>query len=718
MRDLIDAFFRERSIVNHHIASFNDFLPTIDNPNSRKQRIVDNLRSSPEDERRGVIKLDEDRTEGDVIEIRIGRKRDDRGRIDLEAKPTITLGLPVVKEANGATHPLTPMEARLRNLNYTAPIYLDFTVIENGIEREPERVHIGNFPIMVKSKRCLLYKENMETEGELTVDEYKRKLIEMGEDPYDPGGYFIIGGTERGLISLEDLAPNRVLVEFNERYGRKVEVAKVFSQKEGYRALTLMEKKKDGLLIVSVPTASGQIPLIILMKALGMERDEDIHNAIVSHPAMANIVYANIEEVKNKKSYPPNGILSRDDSIGYLEKKFATGQAKEYRTKKVESILDRSLLPHLGDTREDRIKKAVFLGRVARTVLELSLEKRREDDKDHYANKRLKLAGDLMEDLFRVAFANLVKDLKYQLERSYARRRELKISSAIRPDLLTQRLLHALATGNWVGGRAGVSQLLDRTSNMSALSHLRRVTSPLTRSQPHFEARDLHPTQWGRLCPNETPEGQNCGLVKNCALVIDVSEGFAEDEVKLLLADLGTRQVKGQKTATRGYVNGDLVGLHEDPMRLITEIRERRRQGLLSAEVNVHYDENMSEVVINCDEGRIRRPLLVVKDGRLVLPRRHLEDLKIGKGRFSDLIRNGIVEWADAEEEEDAYIALYPYEVPSRCKECKEPISRNDTEWVNLGSTTENVELLCRKCGNTFGVKPSLTKEHTHSEVD
>src|SRR5437879_7482973 len=100
-----------------------------------------------------------------------------------------------------------------------------------------------------------------------------------------------------------------------------------------------------------------------------------------------------------------------------------------------------------------------------------------------------------MEDLFRVAFAHLVKDLKYQLERSYARRRELKISSAIRPDLLTQRLLHALATGNWVGGRAGVSQLLDRTSNMSALSHLRRVTSPLTRSQPHFEARDLHPTQ-------------------------------------------------------------------------------------------------------------------------------------------------------------------------------------------------------------------------------
>ena len=719
MRELVEAFFQERSIVNHHIASFNDFLPTIDNPNSRMQRIVDSMRSSPEDDRRGIFKLDEDRTEGDIIEIRIGRRRDDRARIDLDAKPTVSVGTPIAKEANGATHNLTPMEARLRNLNYAAPIYLDFTVIENGIEREPERVHVGNLPVMVKSKKCSLHKENLEIEGELTEGEYRQKLIEMGEDPVDAGGYFIIGGTERALISLEDLAPNRVLVEYNERYGRRVPVAKVFSQKEGYRALTLVEMKKDGMLIVTVPTASGQIPLIILMKALGMEKDEEIYNAVVSVSEMANIVYANIEECQNKKIYPPNGIFNREDAVNYLEKKFATGQAKEYRMKKVESILDRSLLPHLGDTRDDRIKKAVFLGRVARSVLELHLGKRREDDKDHYANKRLKLAGDLMEDLFRVAFANLVKDLKYQLERSYARRKEIKIASAIRPDLLSQRLLHALATGNWVGGRAGVSQLLDRTSNMSALSHLRRVTSPLTRSQPHFEARDLHPTQWGRLCPNETPEGQNCGLVKNLSLAIDVSEGFPEEEVKLLLADLGTRQVKGQQTEATGvYVNGDLVGLHENPRELMDAIRDRRRSGLLSPEVNVHHDENMNEVLINCDEGRIRRPLLVVKNGRLVLTRKHVEDLKIGKWRFTDLVRNGIVEWIDAEEEEDAFIALYPYEVPSRCKECKEPLSRSDVDWVNLGASSESVDLQCKKCGKTFSVKPALTADHTHQEVD
>ena len=660
MRELVEAFFRERSIVNHHIASFNDFLPTLDNLNSRMQRIVDNVRVGEDDNEKGVIKLEIDRIGKDTIEVFVGRRRDPAtGEIDPRAKPTISVGTPKVKEANGSENDLTPMEARLRNLTYKAPIYLEFTVVENDIDREPEKVHIGDIPIMTRTKKCNLHRDNMKSEGEIGPEEYLKKLIELKEDPLDMGGYFIINGTERVLISLEDLAPNRVMVEYEERYGHKIEVAKVFSQKEGYRALTYIEKKSDGILIVSVPAASGQIPLVILMKALGMEKDEDIYKAIVSDSEMANIVYANIEECHDEKLYPPHGVFTTEDAIIFLEKKFATGQAKEYRTKKVESIIDRSLLPHLGDEPKDRFKKAIFLGRVARTVLELALGKRKEDDKDHYANKRLKLAGDLMEDLFRVAFTNLCKDLKYQLERGFARRRDLKISSAIRPDILTQRLLHALATGNWVGGRVGVSQLLDRTCNMSTLSHLRRVSSPLTRSQPHFEARDLHATQWGRLCPNETPEGQNCGLVKNCALIIDVSEGYDENEVKWLLDNMGMKEVKGQQVSeTRVYVNGNLVGIHDRPKELLGEIRERRRQGLLSHEINIKYDEDMNEIVINCDEGRLRRPLLVVKNGKILLTKRHLEELKSGRIGMDQLVREGIVEWIDAEEEENAFIAV------------------------------------------------------------
>jgi len=393
-----------------------------------------------------------------------------------------------------------------------------------------------------------------------------------------------------------------------------------------------------------------------------MENDEDISKAIISDERITNIIYANIEEALVEYD-----VANRDDAINYLEKKFATGQAKEYRQKKVESIIDRSLLPHLGDTVEDRYKKAVFLGRIARAVLELHLGLRDEDDKDHYANKRLKLSGDLMENLFRVAFTNLCKDLKYQLERVITRKRNLKVSSAIRPDVLSQRLLHALATGNWVGGRAGVSQLLDRTCNMAALSHLRRVTSPLTRSQPHFEARDLHPTQWGRLCPNETPEGQNCGLVKNCALIVDISEGFDEDRVRDLLRDLDVRQIGiGEESAeaARVYLNGDLVGQCENPVELVEEIRRRRRQGMLggpadtSHEVNIRYNERMNDVIINCDEGRLRRPLLTVDNGSLRLTERDLEQLRAGKIHRKDLISQGMVEFIDAEEEENCLIAI------------------------------------------------------------
>ena len=170
---------------------------------------------------------------------------------------------------------------------------------------------------------------------------------------------------------------------------------------------------------------------------------------------------------------------------------------------------------------------------MAEACFDLALNKRRIDDKDHYSNKRLKLAGDLMEDLFRISLNRLTRDVKYQLERASMRHRELAIGTVVRADVLTERLIHPLATGNWVGGRTGVSQLMDRVDHMSVISHLRRVISPLSRSQPHFEARDLHPTQWGRICPSETPEGPNCGLVKNFAQLVEISKGI-EDEEEML----------------------------------------------------------------------------------------------------------------------------------------------------------------------------------------
>jgi DNA-directed RNA polymerase subunit B len=466
-------------------------------------------------------------------------------------------------------------------------------------------------------------------------------------------------------------------------------LAKVFSQREGFRALTVVEKKKDGILSVSIPVASGQVPLAILMMALGMESADDIMLQInpENKSEMQNLILANIEEVHNTE-----GIYTTQEALEYLERRFAAGQSKEYRRKRIDYILDNTLLPHLSTNFEARTKKAVFLGRMAREVLELHRGERKPDDKDHYANKRLKLAGNLMEELFRSGLQALLNDMKYQMERSYSKRKENRIHHAVRRDVLTNKIMHAMATGNWTGGRAGVSQLLDRTCNMATLSHLRRVISPLTRSQPHFEARDLHPTQFGRLCPNETPEGQNCGLVKNLALMVDVSENVPNDIILESFEELEITSIdKGEAGGGKVYFNGDLIGTHKAPEDLVAEIRARRKKNLISDVVNVRYDESLNDVIINSDPGRIRRPLIVInRNNKMALKQRDIDNLVQGKYEWGHLIEAGVIEYIDAEEEENCLIALNEAALKSNKKTHQYSHMEVDP-MVILGVATSNV---------------------------
>ena len=656
------------ALVNHQLGSFNDFLPHDQNPAPWMQRVVDNISVGADEARRGAIRLE--LGDLDVI-IELGK---------------IRIGRPIVYEANGSQTESIPMMARLRNMTYSAPIYLEFTIVEEGMEIEEVEEEIGNMPVMVKSMLCNLHRHFLTGEGS-SDDDYKNALKLKGEDPQDPGGYFIVNGTERVLVCLEDLAPNRVMVENEQRYQRKTELAKVFSQREGFRALTVVEKKKDGILQVSIPVASGQVPLAVLMMALGMESADDIMQSITTDSEMQNLILANIEEIHSTE-----GIYTTQEALEYMERRFAAGQSKEYRKKRINYILDNTLLPHLSTTYEARLKKAVFLGRMAREVLELNRGQRKPDDKDHYANKRLKLAGNLMEELFRSGLQALLNDMKYQMERSYSKRKENRIHHAVRRDVLTNKIMHAMATGNWTGGRAGVSQLLDRTCNMATLSHLRRVISPLTRSQPHFEARDLHPTQFGRLCPNETPEGQNCGLVKNLALMVDVSENLPDAHIREVLDELDIHPIEeGEAQLGKVYFNGDLIGTHEAPVDLVTEIRQRRRKNMISNVVNVRYDDSLNDVIINSDPGRIRRPLLVVgRNNRLNIKERDIDSLQQGKSEWDDLLNKGIVEYIDAEEEENCLIALNEDDLERNKKTHKYSHMEVDPMTI-LGVATSNV---------------------------
>jgi DNA-directed RNA polymerase subunit B" len=506
------SYFAREHVARHQHDSFNNFLQ------HNLQKVVN---------------------EQQVIETDIASRGKGNPPVWVELG-RIEVKKPVVREADGSHSDLFPSEARLRNLTYAAPIQLEMTLVQGDDRQEAVNTIIGQLPVMVGSMCCNTY----------GLSDTER--ISHGEDPLDPGGYFIINGSERVLMTLEDLASNKIMTEFTERYNERIYVAKVFSQYRGYRALVIVERNRKNLLEVSFPSVAGHLKFVDLMRSLGLVSDHDIVNAVSTDEDVLTFMMQNLEESECD---------TVEDGIMYVGRKLAPNQTRDYQRKRSEFVLDNYLLPHLnylmppGLKEEDsgyrqavesvRLAKAHFLGRMAEACFDLVLEKRRIDDKDHYANKRLKLAGDLMEDLFRISLNRLTRDIKYQLERASMRHRELSISTAVRADVLTERLLHPLATGNWVGGRTGVSQLLDRVDHMAVLSHLRRVISPLSRSQPHFEARDLHPTQWGRICPSETPEGPNCGLVKNFAQMVEISTGIDDEQsVNRVLYNLGVEELR------------------------------------------------------------------------------------------------------------------------------------------------------------------------------
>lgn len=492
-KTLLAKHFKENSFVNSDIESFNYFVE------QELQKIVD---------------------ENKVIEPTIIPPNVESFKIRLDK---IEVKEPCITEADGAIRPIYPVEARLRKLSYAAPVFIEVSSHINDVQRETFTTQIGSLPIMLKSNKCLLSKLS------------KQDLMDKGEDPDDPGGYFIINGTERVLVKIEDLASNRFLVE-EEKTGPSKFVGKLFSEQGPYKIPHTVERLKDGLFYLSF-TRVKRIPLIVIIKALGLLKDEEIMQ-FVSREKQYDEVLINLFEFVN--------IKTAEDAMDYIAKTIGITQAKEVRLERMAEIIDKYLLPHIGTTKEDRVFKAYNLCKMLRKYIAVSNGELPLDDKDHYLNKRIKMSGDLLADLFRMNLKVLIGDLLYNFQRIVKRGKFPSIKVIIRDKLLTSRIYSSMATGNWVGGRKGVSQRIQRLNHLNTISHLQRVVSPLSSSQENFEARELHATHLGRLCPSETPEGTNIGLRKNLALLAEVSKDTPEEEVLKQLAEMGLRSVKQQ----------------------------------------------------------------------------------------------------------------------------------------------------------------------------
>ena len=594
---IIKSFNSKIGFVNNQISSFNEFL------DYRIKKIFSEI---------GEIELETP----DISEfkIKIGNVR--------VPKPTI-------KEADGAVRMLTPMEARLRDLTYASPIYIEMIPVINGVEQDSEEIIIGELPIMIKSNSCHLSKMN------------KKDLIEIGEDPDDPGGYFIVNGTERVIVMVEEVLSNRPIIEIK----GELETARINSESSGFVQRHTIERK-GGIVTISFSNIK-KLSLVILLRALGLETDKEIIETISMKPEEVQEIYFNI--------YEYNDIKTVEDARKEIGNKLRIPR-DEYRQKRVNDILDKYLLPHLGQEKKNRIEKAQYLSKIIRKILKLGLKKIDAQDIDHYANKRLRLVSDFLEILFRSVLLGkygLVSRIIYSYQKLVKRGKMPAIKSIVEGDYLSKRIISHMATGQWVGGRTGVCQRLERTNFIRTIAHLRNVISPLSASQEHFEARALHATHLGRLCAEETPEGINIGLRKYLALFAVISIVATENDKKII-RDMGKKE-NGENVI---FLDGHVIGNTDKPEIFIENFKQKRRQNKLHPHINIAWIPEFEEVHINTDTGRLLRPLIIVENGKTKLTNEQINDIKLGNINWNDLIKNGVIEYLDAEEEDNSQVAI------------------------------------------------------------
>ncbi|RPA85461.1 beta and beta-prime subunits of DNA dependent RNA-polymerase [Ascobolus immersus RN42] len=689
---VISAFFDKKGLVSQQIDSFDEFVL------STMQELVS------ED---SILTLDQNTpANDDGIVLR-------RYEIQFEQ---VFLTRPTVTEGDGTTNPLLPHEARLRNLTYSAPLFIemrkkvmvakesdggmddeDMEEDEDGNPKvgdkhlywetedqldsqEVDKVFVGKVPIMLKSEYCVL------------KDFQEEELYGLNECPYDVGGYFIINGSEKVLIAQERSAANIVQVFKKAMPTPTPFVAEIRSAVEkGSRLISSMQIKLYGrgdsrgtygqTIKSTLPYIKQDIPIAIVFRALGVVPDEDILNHVCydrNDVQMLDMLRPCLEEAFV--------IQNREIALDFIGRRGSSqGINKEKRVRYARDILQKELLPHISQKEGSETRKAFFLGYMVHRMLQCALERREVDDRDHFGKKRLDLAGPLLAGLFRTLFKKLTRDVYRYLQKCVETGKVFNLNLAVKSNTITSGLQYSLATGNWgeqkkaMSSKAGVSQVLNRYAFASTLSHLRRTNTPIGRDGKIAKPRQLHNTHWGLVCPAETPEGQACGLVKNLSLMSYITIGQPSDPIVEFMSQRNMEALEEYEptrspNATKIFVNGVWVGVHRDPAQLVSTVQSLRRTGVISAEISLVRDIRDREFKIFTDAGRVCRPLYVVettddngRQGELALQKHHIEKLEDDKDLpmedrygWDGLLRDGVVEYIDAEEEETVMITMSP----------------------------------------------------------
>lgn len=691
--NILDSYFKSNGFVKQQIESYNEFVEY------DIQRIIDET---------GPIEIHTSPTS--------------RGG---EMHYTITFGKisvkkPVIRENDGTTNVLYPQEARNRSLTYHSALYCDITVKTVKISTGEETVNVskeqlGFIPIMVHSKFCLLNTKKTE-----------KQLMDLNECIYDEGGYFIVSGNEKVVVAQERMPFNETFCFYKKPPSKIIWQAEIRSQFEYHIKATstlyvkLFSKGTrmsnhtptftdiDGLR-VQITYIKQDIPILFVFYALGFT-DEDILGIINESCIIKNNEYAknilkfmrcSFDEAKrilNNEQYeldmnesdqsdsehsdiePETKEVSTQGlselqifALDYIGKKGSmVFNLKEERVKYAIGIINKELFPHLHtefrsiyeNTLQLVKTKALYLSYIINKLYLCYIHKISENDRDHLANKRMELTGNLMANLFKTIFKRVHKEAKVILTKSIESNNTFDLVNAIKSKSITNDIKYALSTGNWgrqtngTAPKMGVAQQLSRLTYSSTLSHLRRMNTPLNREGKQAKPRQLHGTHYGYMCPSETPEGQGCGLLKNMAITCHISIG-SKQTFELLIDYIKKHyssgviehfDFEGNQQFFKVFIDGMwIVSVDEQSIKKINETFVGFRRNLI-----IHYDTSIcldnerKELNIYTCSGRCCRPLLVVEN---------LHKLK-EKMEWTELLLNGIVEYIDVSEEEETLIAM------------------------------------------------------------
>ena len=649
------------------------------------------------------------------------------------------LGRPTIHENDGSFKVMRPDIAKLRNLTYSSPLTLNLKLtrimrsssitnsnksdgiintVEETLNQEDikeeyfNNINFGRIPIMVLGANCVLNKKD------------GTNLEQNGECPYDLGGYFIIGGNEKVIIAQERIAENEAFVFNNQKKikGKEIEIRCASDQYFSVVVANVIRYVyRDECLELDLPNFKTPVPIFLLLKAFGVTTDKklfefiawDLNDDIGKFLVIAlKPTFEKFKKICKTNSIETNAEQSKFQEImlGYLKYKNTNREIRmshEDKMQYLNKVLEDEILPHIG---KSLVKKIKYIGYMCRKLLLVQFEYLPYDDRDAYDNKRVDTPGRLLSTQFRQCFNKLVKDMVKSVSREIKNNKSRRdvfdlitsnnIYKIIKPTIIDGGLKYALATGNWgikTSGKgnvkAGTAQVLNRLSYQSFVSHLRRVNSPSDKTGSNgkiVKPRKLHGTSWGYLCPCETPEGQPVGLVKNLTLISKITANSNSIIVRTLLLTLDIKLLEDITPIEISnnclvFVNGDWIGVHAEPDKLVKQIRSERRQANINIFTGVYWNMEHRTVKIYTDSGRLVRPVYIVDaKNKLRITDSYFEKLKETKFSFNFLISpkfyeqnrennfdpfqketiasswgtEGIIEYIDTNEVNNTYIAM------------------------------------------------------------